>query len=181
MDGVVTNLPEPFYARTLDLWKDLERLCGVKQVFLTPVPHFSWQVVEEYDMARLGADLAPLCTSVKPFNVVTTGIGIFSKPTPVVYIPIVKNRALLELHARLYTVLHGSGRGQSPYYHPEFWVPHITLIFQDLTPDNLKCIFERLAFETFNWQFEVNHLSVLRQVEGQPLIELLNLPFGGRA
>jgi hypothetical protein len=39
-------------------------------------------------------------------------------------------------------------------------------------------VFERLAFEPFNWQFTVDHLSILRQLEGQPLLELLRLNFG---
>lgn len=181
MDGIVTNLPEPFYTQTLHLWEELESSCGVRQVFSTPVPHFSWQVAAEYEMPRLGAVLAPLCKAARPFSVHTTGIGIFSQPKPVVYIPIVKDRALLEFHTRLHVILHNAGRGQSPYYHPEFWMPHITLIFQDLAPDNLKCVFERLAFKTFNWKFTVDHLSVLRQDEGEPLVELLNLPFGGEA
>jgi 2'-5' RNA ligase len=178
MDGIITNLPEPFYRQTLEIWRDLEQRCGVGQVFITPVPHFSWQVVAEYEIQRVAEALAPLAKATRPFSVSTSGIGIFSQPKPIVYIPLVKDRHLLDFHRRLHAALKNAGRGDSPYYHPDFWMPHITLVFQDLTRQNVACVFERLAFESFNWKFTVDHLSVLRQEEGQPLVELLKLPLG---
>ena len=179
MDGVVTNLPEPYYTKTLKIWKELEESCGIGQVFITPVPHFSWQVAAEYDIERLKAALTPLCQATKPFTVHTSGIGIFTQPNPTVYIALVKDKRLMEFHARVYAYMRNTGRGDSPFYHPDYWMPHITLVFQDLKPENTRCVFEWLAFEPFHWQFTVDHLSVLRTLEGQPVVELLNLPFEG--
>ena len=49
MHGLVSLLPEPFYAQVESIWRELERDFGLTGIRVTPFPHFSWEGVEDYD------------------------------------------------------------------------------------------------------------------------------------
>jgi hypothetical protein len=73
---------------TQELWRWLEWDCGLKGIRLTPTPHFSWVSAVDYDRPPLAMELAKLVRGMRPFRVRTTGLGIFTAPSPVLYLSI---------------------------------------------------------------------------------------------
>ncbi len=177
MDGVVTLLPEPFYSKVEMIWADLHESCGVRKILTTPVPHFSWHVAEGYDQMRLQSAMAEICAETSPFLIRTTGLGVFTGALPVIYIPLVKNRSLLEFHSRVWHISETCAHGSQSYYAPEFWVPHITLVFQDVCSENLACIANRLFEYSFDWEMETKNLALIGQAPGMSGSIFFNLPF----
>lgn len=179
MDGVVTLLPEPFYTQVELMWADLDRDCDVRGILATPVPHFSWHVAREYDREGLKEALQQFCQRTAPFQVQTAGLGIFTGEIPVVYAALVKNRQLMDFHEQVWRISEAHAYGSRTYYAPDAWMPHITLVFQDVCVENLECIGRKLFNRDFYWQFSVNNLALIGQAEGAAGSVAFRVPVGG--
>ena len=167
MHAIVSLLDEEHFQLLKDLWRDLEADCGLAGVNLTPLPHFSWQTASQYDFDRLQPLLKNISREAQPFFVRTTGLGVFSGELPVVYIPVVKDPAIVGFQARLWKQVIPTAIGISSHYEPEIWVPHITLAYGDVNRFKLGCAMEKLAFQPFNWEVQVDHLALVFQYSGQ--------------
>ncbi len=181
MDGLVSLLPEPFYGQVQELWEELGEGCEVRGIYATPVPHFSWHVAAHYDQERLQQSMAKVCAETSPFRIRTAGLGIFTGELPVIYISLVKDQRLLDFHARVWRLADESASDSRQYYSPEFWMPHITLVFQDVCTENIQCISEHILSRSFDWEMDVDNLSLIGQPEGKSGSVYFRLPFqGGR-
>ena len=162
MQGVVTLLDDQHYARVEAIWEELGQKFVVRGMYVTPYPHFSFQVAEAYDDAACEHFLRELAARTRPFRVRTAGLGIFTVASPILYIPVVRSPTLSELHAEVWR----SVKQQTPgvvahYYHPEEWAPHITLAHGDIDQDRLAEIVRVLSRRNFHWEFNVTNLAII--------------------
>ena len=165
MHGLVSLLPADYYTRVEELWQMLADECDLTGIQTTPYPHFSWLVGGDFDWDKLEETLRKIARETEPLLVNTGGIGIFSGPSPVIFIPVVRTAQLTTLHQRIWDAIQPIGIDLSPYYSPKHWMPHITLAIKDVTPRKLEHALQKLAFQTFNWAFEVNNISFIRESE----------------
>jgi len=165
MYGVVSLLPQPFYDRVEGLWKELEEE-GLHGVWVTPYPHFSWQVAETYAEEDLAQTLRELARQTAPFDVHTAGLGLFGGEQPVLYIAVVKSPELMAFHQRLWTALAPLSQGLIPYYAPPNWMPHITLACTDLGRQNIGAVMRRLLGRDYHWQFTVDQMVCVYEPQG---------------
>ncbi len=166
MDGIVSLLPQPFYKQVEEIWNELEEKFGLTGIRITPYPHFSWEIADHYDQAGLELVLKTIAERTKPFTVNSTGLGIFSGEHPVIFIPVIKSPELSAFHQQVWKALLSTGQGISELYAPRSWVPHISLAYLDVTPQNMGEIMEILAFRTYNWQFQVNNFVHIYEPDG---------------
>jgi len=143
------------------LWETLRREFGVSGVYVTPYPHFTHQVARAYDEAAVEAALRRFATRHGSLTVRTAGLGIFTGPTPVLYIPVVRDPALAQFHQALWDEIGGAAAGAESYYHPERWLPHITLALDDVDADALAEIVRSLAGRDLTWEIAVGNVSLL--------------------
>ena len=170
MQGIASLLPQPYYGQVEALWAELETNFGLKGVCVTPYPHFTWQIAPAYNLERIRAVLDDIASRTAPFEISTTGLGLFSGKAPVLYIPLVKTPALAQLHRQIWEALLPYSQEPSLYYSPELWVPHITLACNDLTPESTGAVISRLAARNFDWQMRVDNLFfVTVSSEGESL------------
>ncbi len=170
MNGIASLLDDPASACVRHLWQELEVRCGLVGVKLTPFPHLTWQVTEDYDLPRLEFALRTLAGQVKPFSIHTSGLGLFTGENPIIYVSIVKDEALMCFHSLLWERMAGIAFHPALYYSPGQWVPHITLAYKDLTSANLDCAMQSLAFQSFNWEIQIDNLILVAQNESQNTI-----------
>ena len=168
MYGIVSLFDDEHTARVEALWEELNKSCGLTCIQMTPFPHFSWHIAEEYDFAQLEEKLAIIAQQTIPFFVHTAGLGVFTGENPVVFIQIVKDRRLLDLHQDIWEETQVMGSGFSPLYGPDQWIPHITLANRDVTDDNLPCIFSTLGGRAFTWRIQVNRFALGFQNKDTP-------------
>jgi 2'-5' RNA ligase len=166
MNGIASLLDGPATARVERLWQELEVRCGLVGVKLTPFPHFTWQVTEDYDLPQFEVALRALAGQLEPFSIHTSGLGLFTGENPIIYVSIVKDESLMRFHSLLWEKMAGIASHPAPYYSPAQWVPHITLAYNDLTSANLDCAIQLLAFQTFNWEIQIDNLILVAQSEG---------------
>lgn len=178
MDGITTLFDRELCESVESIWSELERDFGVRGIGeLTPIPHFSWLVAEEFDRPTLALALESIASTVTPFSVRTSGIGVFTGPSPVVYVPIVRSAALDAVHRELWTRCKSLARELKPIYAPDAWLPHVTLAMHDVTPALLPRIIDRLSGRDFGWQIRVDNLALLHHANEQAAEQISKVSF----
>ena len=167
MHGLVSILDAPHDELVESLWHQLEAGCGLSGVKVTPLPHFSWQIAEDYPEPETQTILQTMAYKTGPFTIRTGGLGIFSGPQPVVFVSIARSTELNQLHEQLWQQFKTSAKGLSRYYNPQRWMPHITLIFGEETTEALNCGLSKLTSQVFDWEIEVNNLAFVSQTSNQ--------------
>ena len=167
MHGVVSLLDTVHKQRVESLWRELADECGLVGIRATPIPHFSWQIAEDYDLARLEEALEKIARSTKPFVVRTTGLILFTGEKPVIAISVVRDAILSQIHRMVWEQIESISDDPSRFYSPDYWIPHISLAHGDLLPDKLNCSMHRLAARSLNWEFTVDNIAFLYQPEGE--------------
>lgn len=167
MHGLVSLLPSPYYEQVEAIWKELEDECGLMGIKVTPYPHFSWQIAQDYDFERLKQILGEVASAARPIRVVTAGLGLFTGPRPVIFISIVKTAALMDFHTRMWARTQEASQNASPYYSPQAWVPHISLAYEDVDKTNISAVMGRLVFRSFSWEMTIDNLDLFYELNGE--------------
>jgi len=176
--AVVSLLDPPRYRQVEALWTELKSCCGIEGIYKTPFPHFSYHVAAGYDLPQLEATLRRFARTWSPFRVHTTGLGIFTGPNPVVYVPVVRGPLVADLHRKLWAAANKVSTGALEYYRPERWMPHITLGHGDITAQNLPGVIQALAGQNLHWEIECDTLARSSRT-GSPDGLHVRVPLGG--
>lgn len=177
MHGLVSLLPEPFYQQVEGIWQTLESEAGLHGIRVTPYPHFSWQIAEDYDLERLQPIVERIASQTRPFAVRTSGIGLFSGEQPVIYIALVKTLELMRFHSMVWDSILGTSSAASPYYSPGNWVPHISLAYGDVTIENIGKTMKNLAFQSYAWEMQIDNFAYIYEPQGTIGQIRLRIPF----
>lgn len=162
MHGVVSLLDDEHYTQLEGIWRELADEFGVRGIYVTPYPHFTYQVAEAYDVKAVEAVLHRRAQRMRPFKIRTAGLGIFTLSQPVLYIPVVRGPELSALHQEIWREIAQTPSCEvADYYRPENWVPHITLAHGDVDHNQLARIVRVLAARNFHWELTVNNLSLI--------------------
>ncbi len=178
MQGIVTLLDGEARDRICELWEELRRDFGVSGIHAKRFPHFSFHVAEEYDLAELRAELERMAGAARRFSVQCSGIGIFTRKEPVIYLPVVRSGELQRIHGEVARVAEPLARGINEYYLAEIWIPHITLAEGDVDILVLPEIVRRFGERNFRWELAVTNLAVIRASEAVQEI-VLRCDFSG--
>lgn len=144
------------------LWDRLESEFGLAAVRISPAPHFSYQAARDFDLDALADVVSKVAERARPLRIRTAGIGVFTGPSPVVYIPIVRSPELTRLQLALWSAGAVATEKPSPEYHPAAWIPHITLAQADVTSETLPRVVAALNEADLNWDLEVDNLAIVR-------------------
>ncbi len=161
MHGVVSLLDHKYYQLVEDLWAELARKFAVRCIYDAPYPHFSYQVASRYNLESLEPVLRRFAASKTSFQVRVGGLGIFTGPHPVLYIPVVRSPELTQFHEALWQEISRTGSGIQDYYDPAHWIPHITIGIDDINKDNLSRIVHFLAERDFNWEITIDNIALI--------------------
>ncbi|MDZ7705198.1 MAG: 2'-5' RNA ligase family protein [Trueperaceae bacterium] len=176
IEAVISFLDDEHDERVRTLWAALEDNFGLQGIYGTPFPHFSYHGAEGYEQTYVRRLLEQVAHETEPFVVHTSGFGVFTGPAPVLYLPVVRAPALATCHQALWAGLSSLAENPNVYYHPTYWVPHITLAYSDLTYELLPQVIRFLSEQDTNWDLEVANLS-LAYVEGPDQGIRFTLPF----
>ena len=165
MQGIVSLLDGEARERIEQLWEELRRDFGVRGIHSKRFPHFSYHVAEEYDLTRLRPGLEQFSSATRAFPAQTSGIGIFTRKEPVIYLPVVRSDELQRIHGDVARLAEPLASGINEYYAAEIWIPHITVAEGDLDILVLPEIVRRFGERNFRWELSVTNLAVIRAVE----------------
>lgn len=110
----VVSLRDPHHYEQVErLWSEPASRFGLQGVCRTPYLHFSYRVAAGFDAERLAGAPAEVARCTAPFRVGTAGLGLFTGPHPVLYIPVVPQ--LTAFHARLWERIAPAATGIVDY------------------------------------------------------------------
>ena len=161
MHGIVSLLDNDHNQLVEEIWAELEREFSVHGVYITPYPHFSYHVAQAYDIDKIEPVLQRITSNITTFNVKTSGLGVFTGTSPVLYIPVVRSLELTQLHQEIWQQISPVSSGVQEYYNPDQWMPHITIGFGDISKDKLLQMIPLLAERDFNWEITVNNIALI--------------------
>jgi 2'-5' RNA ligase len=162
MQGVVSLLDEQHYARVGALWEELGQKFDVRGMYGVHYPHFSYQIADRYDDEACERFLKDVAARTRPFRVRTSGLAVFTVASPILHIPVVRSPQLSALHREIWEGVTAAVPGQvAHYYHPDEWVPHITLAHGDVDQEKLSDIMRVLCGRNFHWELTVNNLAII--------------------
>jgi hypothetical protein len=170
MEGIISLLDAQHERLVEALWAELADAFGLRGVSVTPYAHFSYQIAQRYAAADLEPVVRQVAAATAPFTVETTGLGIFTGAQPVLYLPVARGPALAQLQATLWRDLAGTGTGVSDYYHPQRWMPHITLAFGDTTPATLAAAAHHLSGRDLAWRITIDNLAFIQVLGGRQVL-----------
>ncbi len=165
MQGIVSLLDGEARERVEQLWQELRRDFGVRGIHAKRFPHFSYHVADEYDLGRLRPGLETLASAARNFSAQTSGIGIFTRKEPVIYLPVVRSGKLQRIHGDVARLAEPLVSGINKCYAAEIWIPHITIAEGDVDILILPEIVRRFGERNFRWEMRVTNLAVIRAVE----------------
>ena len=180
MHGVVSLFDEKNDSIVKSIWKDLEREFKIRGAYRTPYPHFSYHIASDYQFERLDSALKSIAKKQRPFTVTAGGLGLFTGPASVLYIPVTRTLELSKLHGALLGRIGLLGDGGSAFYNPEFWTPHITLAMTDLSQEDLPRVVGRLNTRKTDLRIKVDNLAVIKD-DGKSQVVSSRYPFKGSA
>lgn len=143
------------------MWQKLKNKCNLVPANEVSFVHLSWQGASAYQVEPAKNIIHNISTQTRSFKVGVSGVGIFTGPEPVLYLNVVKNRALMDLHDTLWGKLSPFAEGFNAYYEPNDWVPHITLVYGMLLPEDLSCAVTELMYEPFSFELPIDNLALI--------------------
>lgn len=167
MQGLVSIIPEPFYQQIESIWDELEIKFGLVGFLVSPIPHISWHIAEQYDFDQAEKSILAAIKKITPLHIRTTGIGLFTGIRQVVYIPVVKDCELIEIHRQIWSATQPHSFESNQLYNPDNWVPHITIIHENLTEDNIGPVIKYLAGRSFSWEMKIDQLAFITDAENE--------------
>jgi 2'-5' RNA ligase len=176
LQGIASILDAQHSSIVESIWDDLRNKFGAKTTSLLQ-PHFTYQVAERYDTEPADQVLRRFTRSAEPFMIRTSGLGIFTGETPVIYVPIVRTDSLSRFQAALWESIASAAHNlHAHHYGSENWLPHITLAAPgDLSSKQLADAIRLLGNRSFNWQIRIDNLAFA--LDAQNAREWVRYPF----
>ncbi|MBD0371128.1 MAG: 2'-5' RNA ligase family protein [Pyrinomonadaceae bacterium] len=164
------------------LWAAIEKEFGIRGVYRTPFPHISYHVSGHYNVDKIKTVMDVFARHTSPFRVRCCGLGVFTGPEPVVYIPVVRSPQLADFQHELWHQVTKSADDLDFAYRPARWVPHITLARHDLTQRAVAAIVRKFCTMELNQTVTVNNLALIYDTGGkEEVIYRVQLNEGGGA
>ncbi|GBO54432.1 2'-5' RNA ligase [Pseudanabaena sp. lw0831] len=110
----------------------------------------------------LQIELEKFAKTRSPFTINLSGFATF--PPRVIYLDIVPNPVLLNLYLDIAATLANNLDIFDPYASRPF-VPHMTVVLRDLTPENFELAWAEFRDHQINFEFEAINLTLLAHDE----------------
>lgn len=179
--AVASLLPDEAAARVRHVWAELERELGLSGATVSPLPHFSYQVARDYDLDVLQEVVTRLAGGARALRVQTAGLGIFTGPSPILHLPIVRSPELARFQVAVWSAASVAAEKLDQHYHPASWVPHVSLAFGDTSPAKLAAAVELLSERDLAWDLELDNLAIVKGAGHKPQELVGRYPLGGVA
>lgn len=180
MIGIVSLLTDEAYLQVRQAQICLAAKHGLDKATIFP-PHVTYVIGNSRDypewlLERLGL----LASQIDPFTIHSSGLGLFIAPSPVLYLPVPRSPDLAARHQLLHALFQDLGEGILPYYQPDAWLPHITLVSQKWDPARLPVILDDLGSVSGNMNIWLRSLFLAQELAPERWEITHEFPFRGQ-
>ena len=147
-----------------------------KKPLIWKYPHITWHSAEEYQLPILENYLQVLSDNWVRTKIRVTGIGMFTGKTQVLYLPVIKTPSLVQMQKQVYKFCKPISTKASRFFHPEIWIPHITIISNPNEQCSIPDAVHTLSEMKVDFEVEIYNLA-LGQYTGDAADILIEIPF----
>ena len=164
MYGIVTIVEDEWGDLVRKMWADLKSSRGSECVEGFSLPHFTYHVADDYDMASVERMLEKLASNTQEFDVPCGGLAVHPGNECIVYINMVRSPALTGLQDALWDEATEAGINVEMRYHRDEWLPHVTVAYDPKVTSALPQL--AAAFEKGEMPDNIpaNNLAVIEEV-----------------
>ena len=169
---VVIIPPEPIEHELEDLMLKLNSRYHASKALLHK-PHVTLKslgIISDKRFIEAGGEIGEATWYVEPFPLEMEGLRFYgsNENFPGVYIPVQKSSQLLDLHTRLATNLKPfCDKKDRSYKEFENYNPHLTLVGNDISPEDLERAKRELKNVNYSYSFPVDRIVFVRHTEGR--------------
>ena len=109
-----------------------------------------------------------MAAGARALRVQTAGLGIFTGPSPTLYVPIVRSPELARFQVAVWSAASVAAEKLDQHYHPASWVPHVSLAFGDTAPASIAAAVELLSERDLSWDLELDNLAIVKGAGNKP-------------
>jgi 2'-5' RNA ligase len=152
-------------------WSEIEKSCKYSGIVPYNAPHFSWQTADSYQLSEVRQKISSIVNEIRPFEFSTSGLGIFNNDRKIIFLIVVKNKKLLEIHELLWNTLIPFAINPKFQYAPDNWIPHISINIRNIDEKQFSCSLDELLNMKLDFIFHVNEIGILSLKESIPGID----------
>lgn len=161
MQSVCALIPDEHGRRVIGLRASLCEDPALGAIYDPPFVHVTLQLAEEYDWPGLTSALAGFATRWPPFELSTVGLLVFTGTSTGIAVAPRKDRSLVDFHAAVWETISPYAQGRvDPFYHPDRWVPHITIKRCGPHVERFGAAMAKLAAEPFVSTMTIDTVAV---------------------
>ncbi len=150
----------------------LGRVPGIETVRdIGDVHHLSLAIYDTLDEESFAAGLERFAATMHAVPIMFAGLGVFTRPSGVLYVAPVVTDALLALHRGFHEAAANWSGECWQHYRPSQWVPHVTLAMEKESDGN--GLEQALAIVRRHWRPGSARLDAVRLVRFRPVETLL--------
>jgi len=165
MYGIVTIVAGEPGMQIARAWEDLRAKHGPEATRGHNVPHVSYHVADDYDLAAVERLFARVAAEHAPFDVGMAGIGTMGHDGQrIVFLNVVRSPALASLQDVLWDGATSAGTGVIERYHRDIWAPHVTLGDHPILLERLPDLARRLGGGPVPDRFRVDNLALIEEM-----------------
>lgn len=161
MVAIVSLLDAVHSEKVHQIILELEREFGLKGVQATSYPHITWLTANDGSLTDLKNALGKAAGICCRITAQAMGLGVFTGPKPVLYIPIIRSEAMNHFHGQLYEAVSEISQEIGHFYQADLWMPHISLALGDTTPELVAKAMVYLNNHAFCWEIDLDNLTLL--------------------
>lgn len=178
MQSVCGLVSPEYFRQVVDLRASLCEDPAIGAIYDPPFVHFTLQLAEEYDWQGLEAALAAFARDWKPFELRTVGLLAFTGNGTGITVAPYKDPNLAEFHATVWETVTPFAQGRvDQFYHPDRWVPHITIKRCGPHDDSFGHAMAKLAKTNFGWTMSIDNVAVQHDPGKNSLTHYLRIRF----
>ena len=165
MYGIVTIVEGAAGAHVERAWEALRTKHGPEATRGHNLPHVSYHVADDYDLAAVERLFDRISREVTPFDALIRGLSTLShEETRLVYLSVVRSPALAALQDTLWDDATSAGTGVIDHYRRDVWFPHVTLGDNPLVLDAIPELARILEAEPRPESFRVDNLALIEEM-----------------
>ncbi len=178
MQSVCLLVSEEQARKAVDLRASLSEHPSLGAIYDPPFVHCTLQLADEYDWDRLASALALLAKDWQPFTWRTVGLLVFTGDSAVIAVAPYRDQRLVEFHAAVWEAASAHAQGRiDPFYHPDRWLPHITIKRCGHDAAAFGHAMASLAHEQFLWTMMADNIAVQHDPGKNSLTHYLRVRF----
>jgi 2'-5' RNA ligase len=123
--------------------------------------HLSWVVGQQIEEKQAVQAIEELSFKQPAIQVKSGGMGIFGGEKPKITLNLARNKAMDVFHSKIWNKCQIWMKEIKQYYSPDLWMPHVTLIRNDIFKMDYPEFLSKSIYSSFQIKVPITNLAII--------------------